>query len=98
MSKIVTVYHSGYGHTKRMAEAVAAGAGAQLIAIDAEGNLLDVRIKRPPAAPEVAPWIIQMIRKAAPFPPPMRSWWGSANSTGSAKSITRIVVSSPSAA
>jgi len=39
MSKIVTVYHSGYGHTKRMAEAVAAGAGAQLIAIDAEGNL-----------------------------------------------------------
>lgn len=39
MSKIVTVYHSGYGHTKRMAEAVAEGAGAQLIAIDAEGNL-----------------------------------------------------------
>jgi multimeric flavodoxin WrbA len=39
MLKIVTVYHSGYGHTKRMAEAVAEGAGAQLIAIDAEGNL-----------------------------------------------------------
>lgn len=39
MSNIVTVYHSGYGHTKRMAEAVAAGAGAQLLAIDAEGNL-----------------------------------------------------------
>ena len=39
MTKIVTVYHSGYGHTKRMAEAVAGGAGAQLIAIDAEGNL-----------------------------------------------------------
>ena len=39
MAKAVVVYHSGYGHTKRMAEAVAAGAGAQLIAIDADGNL-----------------------------------------------------------
>ncbi|TXI23756.1 MAG: NADPH-dependent FMN reductase [Roseateles sp.] len=39
MSKIVVVYHSGYGHTKKIAEAVAEGAGAQLIAIDAEGNL-----------------------------------------------------------
>jgi NAD(P)H dehydrogenase (quinone) len=33
------VYHSGYGHTQRMAEAVAAGATASLIAIDAEGNI-----------------------------------------------------------
>ena len=41
MSKIAVVFHSGYGHTKRMAEAVAAGAGAQLIAIDAEGNITD---------------------------------------------------------
>ncbi|KAF4516633.1 hypothetical protein B566_EDAN003381 [Ephemera danica] len=39
MSKITVVYHSGYGHTQRMAEAVAAGAGAELLAIDAEGNL-----------------------------------------------------------
>ena len=39
MAKAVVVYYSGYGHTKRMAEAVAGGAGAQLIAIDAEGNL-----------------------------------------------------------
>ena len=35
----VVVYHSGYGHTKRMAEAVASGAKASLIAIDAEGNI-----------------------------------------------------------
>ena len=35
------VYHSGYGHTKRMAEAVAEGAAASLIAIDAEGNILE---------------------------------------------------------
>lgn len=39
MTQIVVVYHSGYGHTQRMAQAVAQGAGAELIAIDAEGNL-----------------------------------------------------------
>jgi NAD(P)H dehydrogenase (quinone) len=38
-SNTVVVYHSGYGHTHRMAEAVAEGAGATLHAIDAEGNL-----------------------------------------------------------
>lgn len=37
----VVVYHSGYGHTHRMAEAVAEGAGGTLLAIDAEGNLSD---------------------------------------------------------
>lgn len=37
--KIVIVYFSGYGHTKRMAEAVAEGAGGSLLAVDAEGNL-----------------------------------------------------------
>ena len=41
MSKIVIVYHSGYGHTKKVAEAVAAGSGGALLAIDAEGNLPD---------------------------------------------------------
>ncbi len=40
MSKnIIVVYHSGYGHTQRMAQAVADGAGAALLAIDAEGAL-----------------------------------------------------------
>jgi multimeric flavodoxin WrbA len=39
MSKIVIVYHSGYGHTKKVAEAVAEGSGGTLLAIDAEGNL-----------------------------------------------------------
>jgi multimeric flavodoxin WrbA len=42
MSKIVIVYHSGYGHTKKVAEAVAEGSGGTLLAIDAEGNLPDV--------------------------------------------------------
>ncbi|MBX3588078.1 MAG: flavodoxin family protein [Ramlibacter sp.] len=39
MTQTVVVYHSGYGHTQRMAQAVADGAGATLLAIDAEGNL-----------------------------------------------------------
>lgn len=41
MSKIVIVYHSGYGHTKRVAEYVSEGAGGELLALDAEGNLPD---------------------------------------------------------
>ena len=43
MSKTVVVYHSGYGHTQRVAQFVAEGAGAQLIAIDADGNLTDAQ-------------------------------------------------------
>ena len=39
MPDIAVVFHSGYGHTQRLAQAVADGAGAHLIAIDAEGNL-----------------------------------------------------------
>ncbi|MBE0589795.1 MAG: NADPH-dependent FMN reductase [Betaproteobacteria bacterium HGW-Betaproteobacteria-9] len=39
MANVVVVYHSGYGHTQRMAQSVASGAGAELIAIDADGNL-----------------------------------------------------------
>jgi len=39
MSKIAIVFHSGYGHTRKVAEAVALAAQAELIAIDAEGNL-----------------------------------------------------------
>lgn len=43
MSKIAIVFHSGYGHTKRMAEAVAEGAKGELIAIDAEGNVTEAQ-------------------------------------------------------
>lgn len=39
MTQVVVVYHSGYGHTQRVAQQVAAGANAELLAIDAEGNL-----------------------------------------------------------
>ncbi|MDY7545614.1 flavodoxin family protein [Glaciimonas sp. CA11.2] len=39
--KGVVVFHSGYGHTKRVADAIAEGANASLLQIDAEGNLSD---------------------------------------------------------
>ncbi len=39
MSKTAVVYHSGYGHTQRVAQFVAEGAKAQVIAINAEGNI-----------------------------------------------------------
>lgn len=39
MAKIIVVYHSGYGHTARVAEHVAKGAAAQLVAISAEGDI-----------------------------------------------------------
>lgn len=39
MTKVVVVFHSGYGHTVKQAEAVAKGANAALIAIDAEGHI-----------------------------------------------------------
>ncbi|WP_176041079.1 flavodoxin family protein [Burkholderia stabilis] len=35
----VVVYHSGHGHTTRMASAIAEGADAVLVAIDADGNI-----------------------------------------------------------
>ena len=41
MVHIAVVFHSGYGHTQRMAQAVAEGADGELIAIDADGNLPD---------------------------------------------------------
>ena len=40
--------------------------------VDAQGEVLDVRVRRPPAAPEVGPWVVAMIRKAGPFPPPAK--------------------------
>lgn len=39
MAQVVVVFHSGYGHTQRMAQSVADGANAELLAIDADGNL-----------------------------------------------------------
>ena len=39
MSAVVVIYHSGYGHTKKQAEAVAEGAKADLIAISENGEI-----------------------------------------------------------
>ncbi len=39
MSAIVIVFHSGYGHTAQVAQAVAEGSGGTLLAIDAQGKL-----------------------------------------------------------
>jgi multimeric flavodoxin WrbA len=41
MAKIAVVYHSGYGHTQRMAQSVADGADGELVAVDADGNVSD---------------------------------------------------------
>ena len=40
--------------------------------IDAEGNVIDVRLLREPAAAEVGPWIRSLIRRIGPFPSPVR--------------------------
>ena len=48
MSNIAIIFHSGYGHTKKQAEAVFIGASeveglsVELIAIDAEGNVPEI--------------------------------------------------------
>jgi flavodoxin len=39
MTKIAVVFHSGYGHTVKQAKAIAQGANAELVAIDAEGTI-----------------------------------------------------------
>lgn len=50
MSNIIVVYHSGYGHTRRVAKNVADGAQADLLEIDAEGNLPEGGFERLAAA------------------------------------------------
>jgi periplasmic protein TonB len=40
--------------------------------ISREGEVLDIAIIRKPAADEVAPWVLAMIRRAGPFPPPSK--------------------------
>jgi hypothetical protein len=38
--------------------------------IDESGNVVNVTMVRKPAAPEVGPWAMEMIRKSGPFPKP----------------------------
>jgi NAD(P)H dehydrogenase (quinone) len=43
MAKTIVLFHSGYGHTERVAKFVAEGAGGELMAIDADGNLTEAQ-------------------------------------------------------
>ena len=43
MTKVAVVFHSGYGHTLKQAQAVAEGAKGTLVTIDSEGNLTDAQ-------------------------------------------------------
>ena len=40
--------------------------------LDATGKVLDISVVRKPAADEVAPWVMAMIRRAAPYPAPAK--------------------------
>lgn len=40
--------------------------------LDATGKVLDINVIRKPAADEVGPWVLAMIRRASPFPAPTR--------------------------
>lgn len=40
--------------------------------LDANGHVIDVGVIRPPAAAEVRPFVIEMIKRASPFPAPTR--------------------------
>jgi len=41
--------------------------------VDANGKVLRVHVRRAPAgAKEVTPWVVGMIRRASPLPPPVR--------------------------
>ncbi|MCM0608187.1 MAG: energy transducer TonB [Ideonella sp. WA131b] len=42
------------------------------IELDAQGNVVDVGVIRRPAADEVSPWILALIRKASPYPAPVK--------------------------
>jgi len=46
--------------------------------VDATGQVVNVSVVRKPAADEVAPWVVAMIRRAAPFPVPASIGTGTA--------------------
>jgi outer membrane biosynthesis protein TonB len=49
--------------------------------LDAGGNVVDVSVVRKPAADEVAPWVLALIRRASPFPAPARMAGGTVRFT-----------------
>lgn len=49
--------------------------------LDAGGQVLDVNVVRKPGADEVAPWIIAMVKRAAPYPAPAKMAGGTVSFT-----------------
>ena len=49
--------------------------------LDATGNVVNIHVVRKPAADEVAPWIIAMVKRAAPFPAPAKMAGGTVKYT-----------------
>lgn len=48
--------------------------------VDAAGQVVQVKVVRPPAAAqEVTPWVLSLIRRAAPFPAPVKMAGGGAS-------------------
>ncbi len=48
--------------------------------VDAAGQVVHVKVIRPPAAAqEVTPWVLSLIRRAAPYPAPVKMAGGSAS-------------------
>ena len=42
------------------------------VELDAKGNVANLTVVRKPAADEVAPWVAALIRRASPFPAPVK--------------------------
>lgn len=49
--------------------------------LDATGNVINIHVVRKPAADEVAPWVIAMVKRAAPFPAPAKMAGGTVKYT-----------------
>ena len=49
--------------------------------LDVTGNVVNVSVVRKPAADEVAPWVIAMIKRASPFPAPAKMAGGTVKYT-----------------
>jgi protein TonB len=49
--------------------------------IDVTGKVVDIHVVRKPAADEVAPWVLAMIRRASPFPAPVKMTGGTVKFT-----------------
>jgi hypothetical protein len=51
------------------------------VELDEKGNVANVQMIRRPAADEVAPWVVSMVKNASPFPAPVKMPGGKARFT-----------------